>query len=193
MPSPHLTSARSALLLLDFQRDFLSPNGRMPVARHQVEPMLRSAAAARDAARRQGWETIAIGNEFPRRDWLGNLFRKFAAVAGSAGAQWDDRLPLAEAHYFPKWRASAFCNPNLAGYLREKQIRRLYLAGLFASACITATAKAAMAHGFDVTVLADAVADRSNPARTRALRRLQKLGATVITGDLPASPAPPYS
>ena len=32
--------ARRALLLIDFQRDFLAGDGRMPVARNQVGPVL---------------------------------------------------------------------------------------------------------------------------------------------------------
>ena len=36
------------LLLIDFQRDFLADDGRMPVARSQVAPVLAAALAAPD-------------------------------------------------------------------------------------------------------------------------------------------------
>ena len=55
---------QTALLLLDFQVDFLAPAGRYPVAGHQVEPMLTAAnrliAAAQPAGTRA--ETQQSGN-----------------------------------------------------------------------------------------------------------------------------------
>jgi hypothetical protein len=43
--------AGRALVLLDFQRDFVADDGRMPVARHQVAPVLAAARCAADQAR----------------------------------------------------------------------------------------------------------------------------------------------
>ncbi len=61
---------RSALLLVDFQRDFLADDGRMPISRNQVEPLIIHANLAISAAREQGVHIVAIGNEFPPDDWF---------------------------------------------------------------------------------------------------------------------------
>jgi nicotinamidase-related amidase len=170
---------KRALLLIDFQRDFLRGSGRLPVAASQVEPVIEAANRAQRQARAEGVTIIAIGNEFRRRDWLANLFRRFAALAGSAGARWDERVPREGLRYFAKWRGSAFSNPELERFLEAENVGALDLAGLYAGACISATASDALRRGYRVAVLGDAVADRSDAARRRALRRLGRLGAVV--------------
>ena len=51
--------------------------------------------------------------------------------------------------------------------------------GLYARACVTATAKAALASGLRVTVLRDAVACSSDASREAALRRLFRRGIEI--------------
>jgi nicotinamidase-related amidase len=55
---------RRALLLVDFQQDFLADDGRMPVARDQIGPVLAAARAAISQAQRDGDLIVKIGNEF---------------------------------------------------------------------------------------------------------------------------------
>jgi hypothetical protein len=74
----------------------------MPVDRAQVEPVLAAAEAALATALAAGEPVVAIGNEFRSGDWLGNTLRRNAAIAGSSGACWCVRVPLAGATYFPK-------------------------------------------------------------------------------------------
>jgi nicotinamidase-related amidase len=180
MRKTQTTNGRAqALLLLDFQHDFLSDQGRMPVARHQVAPVITAANAAIGRARQAGIEIIAIGNEFRSGDWFMNLLRKNAAIAGSPGAAWDARVDIKGAIYFPKTRGNAFSNPDLMAFLAEQHAREIVLAGLYASACVTATAKGALAQGLRVRVLPQAVADASDRAREAALARLSRLGVTV--------------
>ena len=149
---------RRALILLDFQRDFLADDGRMPVARHHVAPVLAAARRAADQARLSRDLIVKVGNEFRRRDLLGNLVRCRAAVAGSAGTAWDDRIDLGGALYVPKSAASAFTNPALGAVLDAHSVRYVTIAGLFASGCVRARAEAALRRGLVVEVLGDAVA-----------------------------------
>jgi len=173
------SSAPRALLLIDFQRDFLADDGRLPVARTQVGPVIAAANAAVATARADGALVIAIGNEFRRSDLVANLFRRHAAMAGSEGARWDDRVDRAGATYFPKWAGNAFSNPALGSFLTEHGVRTVTLAGVYADACITATAKGALARGLKVEILADAVAAGNDDARSRALDRLHAKGVAI--------------
>ena len=170
---------KTALLLIDFQRDFLAPDGRMPVARGQIESVVAATNKAISAARARGEDVVAIGNEFLRSDVVANFFRRNAALAGSPGAAWDERIPITGAPYFRKWRGDAFCNPALEEFLRNHCVGQVALAGVFASGCVSATANGALARGFRVTVLGDAVADANGRARDRALQRLARCGASV--------------
>jgi len=172
---------RRALLLIDFQRDFVEAAGRMPADQGQIPATLSAASLALERARANGDLIVAIGNEFKPRDRLMNLLRRHAAIAGSDGARWSERLPLDGAQYFPKWAGSAFVNPELDNWLRAHGVTTLALSGLMARACVTATAMDALAKGYKVDVLADAVACYSDSSRKRALARLEARGARVMS------------
>lgn len=172
--------SRRALLLIDFQDDFLSAKGRMPVCRSQVEPVLAAAVRAAARAKKQGDEVVAIGNEFRRGDHLMNLLRRNASIAGSPGSKWTEALPLAGVKYFPKWAGSAFVNPELEDWLRARSVGTVAISGLLAKACVTATARDALARGYGVELVADAIACSSDGSRTRALAALAAKGARVI-------------
>jgi nicotinamidase-related amidase len=174
-------TSRSALLLIDFQRDFLDDNGRMPIARNQVEPLIAETNQAIAAARAKGIEVLGIGNEFSPRDWFMNTLRRNAALAGSDGAAWDDRIPLDGAPYFTKTQGDAFSNEQLKQHLRDLGTEEVILTGLQSKACVMATARGAIKEGLRVRILERAVADTSDGARERALRRLAAIPGVSIS------------
>ena len=183
----------NVLMLIDFQRDFLEPTGRLPVARDQIAPVLEAANLAVARARASGWPIVAVGNAFRPNDFLMNLLRRNASIAGSAGAEWDPRLPITGFAYFEKCEGSALANSALVDWLHEHQITTLNIAGLFAKACVAATARAAVAAGFRVHVVTDAIACSSNGSRRRALGKLEKngvTGAALAAMSLPTPAAP---
>jgi len=170
---------RTALLLIDFQRDFLAGDGRMPVARHQVTGLLVATGNVLAQAMADGDLIVRIGNEFRPRDRLANLLRHHAAMAGSAGAAWDDQVPAGSSVYLPKWKPSAFCNPELGELLARERVRQVRICGLYARACVTATAREALRRGLRVIVMRDAVACRSDRSREAALQRLSRGGVEL--------------
>lgn len=175
------SEARRALLLIDFQNDFLRDDGRMPVCRAQVQSLLATTRDAINSAQVAGIPIIAVGNEFPPGAHIANFFRRHAAIAGSPGARWDDRLPLGDILYFPKWKGDAFCNPGLARKLTELGTEEVILAGVYARGCISATARGALARGFRVRILAPAVACATDRSRAFALGRLSRRGVPSCT------------
>ena len=173
--------SRSALLLIDFQHDFLADDGRMRVARGQVEPVLAAVRSAAARAKDRGDLIVKVGNEFKPNDFFGNLLRRRASIAGSVGATWDPRFDVHGASYLPKWKSDAFCNPHLQEVLEDRRIQQLAIAGLFARACVTATAKSARAKGFEVFIVEDAVACTSDSSRREAINRLKRIGILSAT------------
>jgi nicotinamidase-related amidase len=149
--------SKHALLLLDLQRDFLDPRGRMPVASAHVEPMLAVIRRAIREAQRNGELVVKIGNEFRRGDVLRNVLRRHAAVQGTPGAAWDPRADAVGAPYIAKWTSS-----------------------LYARACVAATAKAALKRDLAVEVLAPAVACKSDASRSKALNWLARHGVQLV-------------
>jgi biuret amidohydrolase len=172
--------AASALLLIDFQEDFLAPTGRMPVDQGQVQSVIAAAQHAVDEAQRNGDLIVKIGNEFRPSDMIGNVFRHRAAMRGSPGAAWDARIDPPGATYLPKWKSDAFCNPDLVALLEEAHVGQIRLAGLYAKACVTATAKAAHKRGLLVQVIGEATACSSDKSRQSALEKLRGAGIAVV-------------
>jgi nicotinamidase-related amidase len=173
-------------MLIDFQHDFLAADGRMPIARHQLADLIATTNRAIAQARTGGLTIVAVGNEFDPADRLMNVLRRGAAIAGSKGAAWDARVPIGEAAYFAKQRGDAFSNASLHRYLAERDVDEVILTGVYAKACVTATARGARAAGLRVVVLKDAVADAGDREKARALHRLSKIpGITIATTPTP--------
>jgi nicotinamidase-related amidase len=171
---------RGALLLIDFQEDFLAPKGRMPVDQGQVLPVLEAAHRAVEEAQLVEDLIVKIGNEFKPSDKVGNLFRHHAAMKDSQGAAWDNRIDPPGSTYLPKWRADAFCNPDLVALLEEANVSQVRLAGLYAKACVSATAKGARKRGLSVQVIGQATACSSDRSRQVALGKLRRIGIVVV-------------
>ena len=76
------------LLLIDFQRDFLADDGRMPVARSQVAPVLAAARAAlARGLRHRLADAVACRSDVTRARALAKLGHLGAEVAyGDAAA-----------------------------------------------------------------------------------------------------------
>ncbi len=151
----------------------------MPVARHQVAPLLERVNAVIARAAEAGVPVICIGNEFEGYQWIANVFRRFAAMKGRPGAELDERLHRGEHPYYAKKRGDALTNPLLLQHLRELGIRRLIIAGLYAEGCVAATARGAVRRGFQAAVLRDAVAGGSDRSVQRALRGLEQAGIGI--------------
>ncbi len=181
---------RTAVLMLDFQVDFLHAAGRLPVAQYQVAGMLEAANRVIRAADSLGLEVVYIGNEFSAWDIPANWFRCNASVAGRPGARLDDRLVVINDRYFPKKRGDAFSNPRLGAFLQSRDVRHVVLAGVYANACVRCTARGALKRGYRVTVLRDAVAAASDAKREAALRKMQRQGVEVADSAAVLGSAP---
>jgi nicotinamidase-related amidase len=172
---------RTALLVMDLQRDFLADDGRMPVARDQVTGMLDATNALLARATELGLDVVYVRNAFSEWDVIGNLARNGAAVAGSDGARLDPRVRAVGNAGFTKDQPDAFSNPELDAHLREHEIGRLVVAGVFADQCVRATVLGALNREYQVTVLSDGVAAATDRDREQALVGLVADGAEVAS------------
>jgi nicotinamidase-related amidase len=176
-------SRKVAVLVVDLQRDFLEASGRMRIALHQVPGLIAVANTLTTRAAERGVKVVYIGNEFPRSQWLRNVFRHNAALAGSRGGEIDPRVERVSSTYVSKAASDAFSNPALAAFLRAAGAQEVIVLGVFAGACVAATARGAMRAGHRVTLVRDAIGAGSDAARDRALAKLERAGARVTSGS----------
>jgi nicotinamidase-related amidase len=81
---------------------------------------------------------------------------------------------------FAKTTFSALADEPLLAALREQQIEHLLLIGLETPICIYQTALGALAEGFQVTVLSDAISARRADDHTATLAALRHAGVHVL-------------
>jgi nicotinamidase-related amidase len=180
---PAAKGGAKAILLLDLQVSFLSPDGRMAVAQDQVEPMIKAANAIIGAARKQVVPVIYVKDEFSPFQFAGNMSRDYAAMRFEPGSALDPRLDGNAGIYLTKDGRDAFSNPYLDSHLKAINAGHLVIAGVHAERSVLATTKTALAQGYKVTVIGDAVATDSDEARAAALKQLKDAGAQIQTSD----------
>ncbi len=189
----HATLARpgDALVVVDVQNDFVTGTLAVPGGAEVIEPLNR-AIALFDA---RGLPVFAT------RDWHPPDHCSFVAqggpwpahcVAGTTGADYvpglrlpADATPVLKATRPEADAYSGFAGTSLAAELRGREVRRLFVGGLATDYCVLNTVRDAIAEGFEVVVLADAVraVDVHDGDGARAEAEMRRLGARFATTD----------
>ena len=192
------TDRRSALLVVDVQKDFCS-GGALPVPNgDRVVPVLNRYIS--DAAAR-GMPLYAS------RDWHPPVTRHFKPYGGewpvhcvqhTDGANFHPNLQLPSSTIVvskgqqpdrPGYSALEGLTPDgqtLLADLSERHINHLYVGGLATDYCVKQSVLDALRAGLNVTVLGDAVAgvDVQPDDSVRAIAEMEDAGAEVTRGAL---------
>ncbi|VTU23019.1 Maleamate amidohydrolase [Variovorax sp. PBS-H4] len=83
-----------------------------------------------------------------------------------------------------KIHPSAFFGTSLAGWLSQRGVQTLLIAGCTTSGCVRASVVDAMCHGFRPLVVTDCVGDRSLPAHEANLFDMNQKYATLMPRDV---------
>jgi len=188
-----MTAPRSALLVVDVQKDFC-PGGALAVpGGDRVVPVLNRHIAEASA---RGWPIYAS------RDWHPPVTRHFQAsggewpphcVQGSDGARFHDDLNLPPSAIViskghtpdaPGYSALEGSTPDgrtLLADIEARQIEHLYVGGLATDYCVKHSVLDARRAGLNVTVLADAIAGVEVTAgdSARAIEEMRAAGAHI--------------
>ena len=184
----------AALVIVDVQNDFV-PGGSLAVPRgNEVVPVLNGYIEAFDAA---GLPVFAT------RDWHPENHCSFKAqggpwpshcVAGTLGAAFVPALALpasvttvSKATERDRDAYSGFAGTGLEASLRQRGVRRVFIGGLATDYCVLNTVRDACSLGFEVVLLADAVAavNVTPGDGPKALAEMLRLGARpLVSGHL---------
>jgi nicotinamidase-related amidase len=174
---------RTALVLLNYQRDYMRADGRMPVAQDQVGGMIKATNKIIAAMRQQPWPIIYTLNEFSPFQPVSDVVQNFSAMRFEAGSALDQRINYLGGVYFSNREWDAFANPQFDEHLQLTGVGRLVLAGPYPEHSIVDTAREAKRRGYAVTVISDAVASSDAQRRDTALQALKEAGIEVMTSD----------
>lgn len=162
--------ARTALLVIDMQNDFIAEGAPMQAsAGREMIPTLRSVI---EECRGAGM-TVVFTAHSHRRDGsdMGRFKDLYSAIAdrrglitGEEGAEiYPDVAPEDGDIMVNKHRYSAFFATDLDMILRERGIENVVISGVTSENCCHASARDAMFHGYRVIFLADANATHDYP------------------------------
>jgi nicotinamidase-related amidase len=180
-----IAPSRTALLLVDCQADFASPDGQMARQGYditQVQAALGNAALLADAARKAGVPCLFArlatrpGDETPMlREWKsrrGQDGDPLLCREGSKGAEFVGVTPLPGEAVFSKSRYNAFAGTGLDDHLKTLKRDTLVIAGLTTECCVDSTARDAFERDYHVFIASDAVAAYEPDLHQGALRAL---------------------
>ncbi len=166
--------AATALMVIDMQKDFLSPDGmagREGEGIQILQPIVPRLQRLLPAARRAGLEVIHTREGFaPDLSDLSPLRRDRGTVGvngplgrylvrGEAGQDFIDELrPRPGEAVFDKPGFSAFFRTALADHLQRKGVTHLILTGVTTQCCVQSTLREAVDRGYYCLLLEDCCA-----------------------------------
>ena len=154
---------QSQLLVVDIQDKLINTI-------HNIEKMIDRARLV-IAAARQFELPITISEQYPKG--LGSTDAKLREACGHV-------TPV-----FTKTAFSCLRDEAIAEHLAAHQHRKhLLIVGMEAHVCVLQTALDAVAEGYSVFVVGDAISSRSASDVEAAKRRMEKAGVTVISAEM---------
>lgn len=191
-----LPPARTALIVVDVQTDFASPQGalgRIGVDLSAVPPALARIHALIAAARRVG-ATIAFMRVVTRPETDSNALKTLMVRKGMPGGEAICRAGDGGADYYEvtpepgdieieKLLFNSFHGTDLDAELRARGIENLVMTGFSTDCCVDQTARAAFHLDYHVFVVADATAAYDAELQSGALTMLYKNCALLVASD----------
>jgi nicotinamidase-related amidase len=174
--------AKSALLVVDMQKDFTRPDGLVYYPQNSL--LLPGIAEAVRRCREKGFLIIFTQHRYrigkPDRN-CGEM--RPCCIEGSGGEDLDPMLPVdpEKDYIIQKRRYSAFFGTDLDLILHENEVKNLVVAGTKTNCCIRATVTDAHSLGYSVIVPGDAVGTNSDVVNKVHLDDIQKYLGRVIT------------
>ena len=176
---------RTALIVLDLQQ------GVMGIATepHTIATVLNRSSALADAFRAHDLPVILVRTTGAPK---GRTDQSRASAAGAAARSRSDdwatlhpTLTDGKHHVITKQAWGAFSGTGLDAYLKGSGVTQVVLTGIATSLAVESTARTAHEHGYHVTLVTDAMADRDEAVHHHSITKIfPRLGETGTTDEL---------
>ncbi|MEP3247635.1 MAG: isochorismatase family cysteine hydrolase [Sneathiella sp.] len=171
----------AALLVIDIQKDNVSPDGPYPFDQSNVDRLIETVNSLTASCKEKNVPVFFIRQVFD--GFLGTLisklFLKGITLKGEPGAELDDRLNVEHGLCLDKPAQNSFSKTDLDQKLSDLKIETVYIAGLDGAYCVSATAKGALKSGRQAIYVEDAIIT-NKPEKWEALKsQTLQLGATT--------------
>jgi nicotinamidase-related amidase len=170
---------QKALLVIDMQIDYIDENGKFPIERSQINSLIETVNNIIADFNDNDYQIIYIKRLFRKND-IQNIFRNFAVIEGTAGAEIDPKINIVSDDIFDKYTPSAFSNKRFEDFLIKNQINELYVCGVMADECVYETALGAFDRNYIVNYISNAVGSSSVKNIENAIEKLRNKGINII-------------
>lgn len=192
-----LNPTRTAIVVVDVQHDFLSPDGKfaqngtdISVGRRILAPLASLLAEGRSAGARPIYLRFVedsfghvVSDAYDQQRYAaGNELRY--CVDGRGQAILPEVAPMPSDPVVDKVRASGFFNTRLDTILRCARIQTIVLTGVATDSCVLATAIDATARDYYVVVASDCVASFDVARHAAAFQLLSFKHPTATSTEL---------
>ncbi|WP_454759791.1 cysteine hydrolase family protein [Caulobacter segnis] len=189
-----ITPSRTAVLVIDIQVDFASPEGALGgyVDMAVVQPAVTAAERLVEAARGAGVPVVFVGlftaPETDSPSWKERMRRRGGdpdnesalCREGEVGSDFYGPKPLPDDLVVKKVRYSGFVGTNLDARLNALGVDTLVVAGLTTECCVDSTVRDAFSLDYHVFVAADACA-AYEPEIHAASLKVMELNSAILT------------
>lgn len=171
--------AGHALLLIDLQDDFWNSGQYDEADKARATQAIYTAISE---AKTHNRPVVVIRQEWstPSTRLFARLFMKGQGIAGRPGTRLADPFTGIGDHEVVKRVQDGFETGALDHLLTGLDVGHLSIAGLDAAFCVNKTAQAALARGYQITVISDGVLGALPKASAKARDQLAHLGARFI-------------
>jgi nicotinamidase-related amidase len=177
-PIAAYSSPRTALVVIDIQKDMTAKDGKRPLNLAQTDSMIPQVNSLIQNADKKGWLVIYITHEYEKNSPLRLVTQDFL-LEGKPGAAMDPRLLAINQNHFVKHKMDAFSNEEFEAFLQKNQVNHLLIAGMAAEECVDRTCQGALNRKYKVTILCDAISGKSDDSRKNKIADYKRYGAEI--------------
>lgn len=184
----------TALLVIDFINDIVSPNGKIPSCAQQVseKKVIQKANDAIQFARESNWLIIPIKvgfspdyREQPKNSPIFGKANQFQALAlGQWGTEFHPDLKIsAHDHVIVKHRISPFYRTSLDLVLKNNSVTRIVVCGVSSSWAVQSAIRDGHDRDYEMILLEDACAASTESEHQIAIKMCERIAKIITTND----------
>jgi nicotinamidase/pyrazinamidase len=176
--------SQKALFVIDIQEEYTGDTAKAPFPYKDSVKLITTVNKLIEVASEKNIIIVYIRQEF---EHLGKLFSKVfcggTAIKGNLGTELDKRINIKSNYSFSKAAPDAFSNLKLEEFLNEHKVSELYLVGLDAEYCVYSTAKGALKHGYNVSIITDGIVLKAEKKWNELLKKYEHDGINLISSE----------
>jgi len=191
-----LVPAKSAVIVVDVQNDFCSPEGALGrtgaptgAAMAMIPNLQRLLAGARAAGAPVIFIQTIHEDATDSEAWISRSDGKVASCCrkNTWGSEFTEVAPLPDEPVVIKHRYSAFVNTRLDSVLRTLKVETLVMTGVSTNVCVESTARLGYMLDYHIVFLSDCTAAYSEAEHEGALYNIRNhFGIVTTAGDVMA-------